>query len=164
MSHKFRGEKKSNHLRTAFLPNTTPVPNWFFDFILAEQMPHELRSVFLFLIRKTIGWNNASEEQTLNHIERGACVSRNVAVRAVQVFCDCWGLWKRIPGRGRHMSVFEVSEHAAWTKERVWERRNWVQTIYQSDMPTLEQLRARPCTAEVLAEGERLWKLSLREI
>jgi hypothetical protein len=150
---------KNNRLRRAHLPNTTPVPNWFFDFILANnEISHELRSVFLYLIRKTIGWNNQYERQTLDQIQRGATVSRNVALRAIQVFCDCWGLWKRTPGRGKLQTTFEVADPVAWDKDVLSERRNWVKMVYKSDTPTLEELRVCPCTRDVIEEGKRCWE------
>jgi hypothetical protein len=153
------GKRKTNRVRGVYLKNSSPVPNWFFDDVLADnEISHELRSVFLYLIRKTIGWSNQYERQTLDQIQSGAAVSRNLALRGIQIFCDCWGLWKRTPGRGKQPTTFEVADPFAWEKD-VWrERCNWVGMVYKSNTPTLEQLRERPCTREVIEEGKRRWE------
>jgi hypothetical protein len=67
---------KRKSLRTIYLPNSSPVPNWFFDSVLSDQkISHATRSVLLYLLRRTIGWDNAEEELSLSQIEHGAAVS-----------------------------------------------------------------------------------------
>jgi hypothetical protein len=156
---------KNNRIRGMFVPNSSPVPNWFYDDVLPDdKISHELRSVFLYLIRKTIGWSNQYERQTLDQIQRGATVSRNIALRGIQIFCDCWGLWKRTPGKGKQPTTFEVADRIAWEKDVWLERCKWIGMVYTSNTPTLEDLRECPCTLDVIAEGKRRWEASQQEM
>jgi len=107
--------------------------------------------VFLFLYRKTIGWNNAAEEKSLTQLMQGANVrSRNTAIHAVAVLRDCWGLWKKTRGvRGEHSSIFEPA--SITSVEQFRERSMQTSYIYNSVCPTLDQLRDLPPAAHLYA-------------
>jgi hypothetical protein len=141
--------KKRKSQRVIFLPNSSPTPNWFFDTVLSDSaVPHAARSVFLYLLRKTVGWDNKHEELSLTEIQYGAAVTRPTAIHAVRVICDCWGLFKKSRGRkGQHSSVFTIG---GLTEAEFTERYELVSDIYGTGFPTAKQLRENPCTFEML--------------
>jgi hypothetical protein len=140
-----------NYVRRQHLPNSSPVPNFFFDEILPDsQIPHGVRSVFMFLIRKTIGWNHEQVELALTQIENGAAVSRHVAHHAIQLLCDCWGFFRRTPGIGRLKSKYCIG---SLTKDSFADRIIWLECVYDTHVPTEKQLREMPCTPDVLQSG-----------
>lgn len=143
--------KQKRYLRTIFLPNSSPVPNWFFDEVLSDSsIPHATRSVLLFMLRKTVGWNNKIEELSLSEIERGAAVSRPSAIHAIRVICDCWGLFHKTRGRkGQYSSVFTIGD---LTEDGFMTRGFLVTDLYGTLFPTAAQLREKPCTNELLRE------------
>ena len=130
----------------------TPVPNWVFDEVLGDiYLADSVLKAFLFLYRKTIGWNNAAEEKSLTQIMQGAGIrSRHTAIHAVAVLCDCWGLWKKTRGvRGEHSSIFEPA--GVKSVDQFRERSTQTLYIYNSTCPTLDQLRDLPPTPHVYA-------------
>jgi hypothetical protein len=131
---------KKNSLRTIFLPNSSPVPNWFFDEVLqSTEIPHAARSVLLFLLRKTIGWDNRVEELSLVQIQEGAAVTRPTAIHALRVICDLWELFHRTRGRkGQHSSVYAVGD---MSREHFIDRCNLVSLVYETDFPSPAQLQ-----------------------
>jgi len=139
---------KRRGTRSILLPNSSPVPNWFLDDVLSDpEVPHALRSVLMFLLRKTVGWDRKSDEISLVQIEDGAGVSRKTAIHAVRVICECWGLFDKKRGYlGQHSSVYTVAgltaaefqEHYAATADK-----------YGTGCPKPEQLRAAQNSAEV---------------
>lgn len=141
--------KPKRSVRTIFLKNSSPVPNWFFDEVLADsQVPHATRSVLLFLLRKTVGWSNRVEDLSLSEIQRGASVSRHVAIHAVRVICECWGLFYKSRGaKGQHSSSFRIAD---LTADHFLDRSLLVYGIYGTIHPSPKQLRERPCTTELL--------------
>ncbi|MGH9682311.1 MAG: hypothetical protein ACRD4S_01700 [Candidatus Acidiferrales bacterium] len=141
--------KCKKYQRTIFLPNSSPVPNWFFDFVLAEQaIPHGMRSVFLFMLRKTIGWDHRVEEISLNQIQDGSAVTRHTAIHAIRVICDCWGLFHKTRGRkGQYSSVYTI---VGFSEEQFSERYFLVEDIYGTGCPTAKQLREKPCSKELI--------------
>lgn len=147
-------DAKRKSLRTLYLPNTSPVPNFVFDELLSNsEVPHAAIRVLLFMLRKTLGWSNRSEELSLSDIQGGASVSRPVAIHTVRVICECWGLFHKSRGRrGQHSSVFTIAD---LTLDAFNERAVLVEGIYGTLFPSPNQLRERPCTSDVLAE-ERL--------
>src|SRR5580704_16188516 len=150
------GASKKRYLRTIFLPNSSPIPNWWFVDILSEpEVPHAARSVCLFLFRKTIGWDRRVEELSLRDIQFGASVSRPVAIHCVRIICDCWGLFHKSRGyKGQHASRFTVGKLGA---EEFLDRRILIEGIYGTIFPSPKQLRERPCTVDVLrAEKTKL--------
>jgi hypothetical protein len=136
------GPKKQKYLRTIFIKNSTPIPNWFLDEVLCDpEVPHAARSVFLFLVRKTIGWDNRTEELSLEEIQYGAGVSRPIAIHALWVICDCWGLFEKTRGRkGQHSSVYAIGD---FTEDGFQDRYNLVSRIYGTGFPTPEQVKPR---------------------
>ena len=136
-------------VRTIFVKNSSPVPNWFFDEVLPDSnVPHATRSVLLFLLRKTVGWSNRVEDLSLSEIERGASVSRHVAIHAVRVICECWGLFRKSRGvKGQHSSSFRIAD---LTADHFLDRSLLVYGIYGTIHPSPKQLRERPCTPELL--------------
>jgi hypothetical protein len=102
------GQKRKS-LRAILLPSSSPVPNWFFDEVLSNsEVPHATRGVFLFMLRKTVGWNNEVEELSLTAIQYGSAVSRHPAIHAIRVICECWGLFKKSRGqKGQGLQCIE---------------------------------------------------------
>lgn len=141
---------KPKYLRTIYLPNSSPVPNFIFDEILSDSdVPHTAIRVLLFVLRKTVGWDNQHEELALRQIQEGAAVTRPTAIHAVRVICDCWGFFKKSRGRkGQHSSVFTVSDLSS---ELFNERAGLLYEAYGTIFPSPDQLRDRPCTPELLA-------------
>lgn len=144
--HEAKRTKRS--VRRNLLPNSTPVPNFVFDLVLSDpDVPHALRSVLLFLIRKTIGWDKRSDEISLIQIEEGANVSRKSAIYAVRVICDCWGLFHKTRGyKGQHSSVYTV---AGLTEAEFQERYCATAEKYETGCPKPEQLRRTSTSVEV---------------
>src|SRR5882724_7567216 len=137
-------------LQQQFLSGSTPIPNWFFGLILSnEQVTDSVSKTFLFLFRKTVGWNRRCEEQSLSQIMAGANLkSRHTAIHAVQILCDCWEIWKKTRGqKGKHSSIFEIAGIADETA--VNERMILTEYIYDKPCPILEDLRDLPPTAEL---------------
>src|SRR5580704_11457213 len=139
---------KKRYLRTIFLKNSSPVPNWVFDELLCDsEVPHAARSVLLFLLRKTVGWDNHEEELSLEDIQYGAGVSRPIAIHALWVICDCWGLFHKTRGRkGQHSSVYAIGD---LTEDAFLDRYDLVRRIYGTGFPTPEQVKPiKPKNAE----------------
>jgi hypothetical protein len=134
---------KRKYLRTLYLKNSSPVMNWVFDDLLEDPaVPHAARSVLLFLIRKTVGWDNREQELSLREIEYGASVSRPIAIHALWVFCDCWGLFIKKRGwKGQHSSVYEIGD---LSQDNYADRTQLILRIYDTTFPTPEQVRAYP--------------------
>jgi hypothetical protein len=143
--------RKRKSLRTILLPNSSPVPNWFFDEILSSpEVPHATRSVFLFMLRKTVGWDRASEELSLTQIQQGSATSRHTAIHAIRVIVECWGLFTKSRGvKGQCSSEYRI---AGLTEDEFLDRSILVSDIYGTMHPSPAQLRDKPCTAELLAK------------
>ena len=143
-------QRPKRHIRTLYLPNSSPVPNWFFDEVLSDKrVPHAARSVLLFMLRKTVGWDNRHEDLSLAEIQAGAAVTRPTAIHAVRVICDCWGLFKKTRGRkGQYCSTYTIGDPSA---EGFFDRYYLTSDIYGSGFPDAKQLRIKPCTQELLA-------------
>jgi hypothetical protein len=135
-------------LQQEFLPGSTPIPNWFFDELMPE-MPESVLRVFLYLFRKTIGWNNETEEKSLHQIMAdNKIASRHTAVYAVKILCDCWSFWRKTRGKkGQHSSIFAVD--GIRHQQQAWARVLLTESIYGSPCPTRKQLKERPPTQEV---------------
>ena len=144
------GQKRKS-LRTILLPNSSPVPNWFFDEVLSNsKVPHATRSVFLFMLRKTVGWDNSSEELSLTQIQFGSSTSRHTAIHAIRIICDCWGLFQKSRGtRGQCSSSYAIG---GLSEDEFTERIGLIEDIYGTGHPTAKQLRERPCTPKLLRE------------
>jgi hypothetical protein len=130
---------KKRYLRTIFLKNSSPVPNWVFDELLCDSdVPHAARSVLLYLLRQTVGWDNCEKELSLQDIQYGAGVSRPIAIHALWVICDCWGLFNKTRGRkGQHSSVYAIGD---LTEDAFLDRYDLVNGIYGTGFPTPEQV------------------------
>ena len=143
--------KKRGRTRNRYIKNSSPVPNWYFDDCLSDSdIPTYVHLVFFFLLRRTVGWDKLSELVSYEDIEYGTGASRDSVRHAVLLLCDCWGLFTFEPGRGRRKSKFTVN--GTWGRDEVLDRKNALYSHgpYKTDCPTLEQLRASPCTAEVI--------------
>jgi hypothetical protein len=138
---------KRKYLRTIFIKNSSPVANWIFDELLSDSdVPHAAIRVLLYLIRKTIGWDNREEELSLEQIQYGAGVSRPIAIHALWVICDCWGLFDKTRGRkGQHSSVYAIGN---FTEEGFTDRYDLVSRIYGTGFPTPEQAKPIPPKSE----------------
>jgi hypothetical protein len=157
--------KKRGRTRNCYIKNSSPVPNWYFDdFLPDSDIPAYVHLVFLFLLRRTIGWDKLSESVSYEDIEFGTGASRDSVRHAVLLLCDCWGLFTVEPGRGRRKSNFTVS--GTWGRDEVQDRKNalYLYGPYKSDCPTLEQLRAKPCTVEVIQNCFRMQNAERAEI
>ncbi len=130
-------------LQEEFLPSSTPVPNWFFDQLMPE-VPESVLRVFLYLFRKTIGWNNETEEKSLQQIMAdNKIASRHTAVYAVKILCECWSFWRKTRGKkGQHSSIFAVN--GIRDHDQAWARIVLTESIYGSYCPTRQQLRENP--------------------
>ena len=144
--HEAKPAKRS--VRRILLPNSTPCPNWIFDSLLSDpDVPHALRSVLLFLVRKTVGWDRRSDEISLDQIENGASVSRKTAIHAVRVICECWGLFHKTRGQlGQHSSIYTV---AGLSEAEFQERYCATADRYGTGCPKPEQLRRVGTSADV---------------
>jgi len=145
--------KSDYRMRFAKLRNGPQFQNWFFDEVAWDIfVADSVLKVFLFLYRKTIGWNNARGREISYPTNAGANVrSRNTAIHAVAVLCDCWGLWKKTRGvRGEHSSIFEPA--SITSVEQFRERSMQTSYIYNSVCPTLEPTE-RPSTSRPPVRG-----------
>lgn len=130
------------------------MPNWVFDELVPEKgVPASAIRVLLFMLRKTVGWDNRCEELSLTEIEYGAAVTRPTAIQAIRVICECWGLFHKSRGRkGQHSSVFTIADLSA---EGFSERSGLLYDLYGKYFPNAKQLRDRPCTSDLLAGARR---------
>jgi hypothetical protein len=148
----------------------TPVPNWVFDQMLGGAVSDPTIKVFLYLYRKTVGWNNRSESQSLTSIMNATNIrGRHTAVYAVQMLCGCLGLWQKIPGiRGSQNSVFKPT--GVLNPETFRNRACLTTWIYDNLCPTINDLRDLPPTEELytavasIVDSERDYKEKKRLI
>jgi len=112
-------------------------------------IPAYVHTVFLFLLRRTIGWDKKTEFVSYDDITNGTGRSREAVAHSVALLADCWGLFLFEPGRGKRKSIFTIN--GDWDKDIVLDRKMLLYEAYKSDCPTLEELRLKPCTPEVLA-------------
>jgi hypothetical protein len=146
-------EPKRKSLRTIYLPNSSPIPNWFLDSVVASSdVPSATIRVFLFMLRQTVGWDNSTKELSLTTIQNGSGVTRHTAIHAVRVLTDCWGCFTKQRGwKLQHSSIYKIGI----LSEQEFEDRFWLcDTIYGTPHPTPAQLREKPCTPELLAVQE----------
>jgi hypothetical protein len=94
--------------RTKLIPNSTPVPNFFFDDLLPV-LPETTFRVLMFLWRKTIGWNKEKDFVSLSQIQRGTGVCRRHAVAGTRLLEAC-GLFSRSKSGLRGTICFAVSD------------------------------------------------------
>lgn len=135
-------KRRKKYLRTVFLPNSTPVPNWVFDELVPDkEVPDALIRVLIFLIRKTVGWNNRAEELSLTEIQHGAAITRPTAIHAIRVICDCWNLFEKTRGRkGQHSSVYAVTpDHLS--AEHFGNRLILMWDVFDKTFPSAAELR-----------------------
>jgi len=139
-------------LQQEFLPGSTPVPNWIFDELMPE-IPESVLRVFLYLFRKTVGWNNETEEKSLQQIMAdNKIASRHTAVYAVKILCECWRFWAKTRGKkGQHSSIFAVE--GIRNHDQAWARILLTESIYGSLCPTRKQLREKPPTLELYRDA-----------
>jgi hypothetical protein len=140
--------KRSNSgitLQQRFLPGSTPIPNWVIDEIMGDMSETVLR-VFLYLFRKTVGWNNPTEEKSLNQIMNDCNLkNRNSVVHAVKILCNCWQLWKKTRGKkGQHSSIFAIAGIS--DSDAAHARMTLTYEIYGTDLPTQQQVKDKPPT------------------
>jgi hypothetical protein len=147
--------KKRGRVRKLYVKNSSPIPNWYLDEMIANSdIPSYVHAVFLFLLRRTIGWDKKSEKVDLSDIECGACVSRKSAVHAVRLLCDCWGIFTVERGKGRAKSTFTIGD---WERDTVGERMTCVGWVYDTQAPSQRQLQLVPCTPATIERGRKLW-------
>jgi hypothetical protein len=120
-------------IRDALLPESTPVPNFFFDKIM-PRVPHAEFKVLLFIWRKTVGWQKDRDFVSLTQIERGAGVCRDVAISGTRL-CEKLGLCAK-RGRSGYRGTSEYEVSPALDKQYVINRlEELVATDDQSDSP-----------------------------
>jgi hypothetical protein len=141
---------KRKSLRTLYLPNSSPVPNWVFDTVVPNpDIPSATIRVLLFLLRQTVGWSNQTKELSLTTIQNGAGVTRHTAIHSIRVLTDCWGCFEKERGwKLQGSSVYKVS---ALKEEDFDERAYLCCKIYGTEHPSPAQLKQKPCTPELLA-------------
>lgn len=148
--------KMSDEFRKQYVQNTFPAPNWIVDLLLAEHtVPLQVIIVLIYLIRKTIGWRNEHEFLTKEQICAETGVGHDHVIYAVRLICDCWGLFKRIPGRGKRPTEYIVNGPEAWTLEAFEQRRLYLDFVYDTNTPSPEQLEQTPCTPKIIALGKQ---------
>jgi hypothetical protein len=79
--------ESGKQLRLKVLPNSTPVPNWFFDNVLSLPGLRDAEKwTFLVAWRKTIGWQKTADFISISQIQKGARTRRQYAVEAGQLW------------------------------------------------------------------------------
>jgi hypothetical protein len=147
--------RKRGRVRKLYVKNSSPIPNWYLDDVVSiNEVPNYVHAVFLYLLRRTIGWDKKSEKINFDDIEGGTSVSRPSIVHALQLLCDCWGIFTVERGKGRAKSVFTIGD---WDRETVLDRMICVNWVYETIAPTARQLQIVPCTPEVISRGKELW-------
>lgn len=142
--------QRRGRVRNIYIKNSSPIPNWYFDSFLSDySIPSYVHGVFLYVLRRTIGWDKKSEFISYDDIENGASTSRHSVQHAVMLLCDCWGLFKFESGKGKRKSKFTVNGN--WERDVVEDRKGMLECYGPySECPTLEELRMKPCTPEVI--------------
>jgi hypothetical protein len=92
-------------IRESLLPESTPVPNRLFA-ILHLLTPSEVL-VFLFIWRKTVGWQKSSDYISLSQIQKATGVGRRQALAASKLFANA-GFYKRSRDGARGMALIEL--------------------------------------------------------
>ena len=141
--------RKRGRVRAHYIRNSSPVPNWFFDFLLDDKdVPGYVHLVFLYLLRRTIGWDKKSEFISYDDISYGTGrLSRDAVTHAVALLTSCWGVFEVEPGAGRRKSKFTVGN---LDMDTVLDRKMILRHFYNTDCPMLAQLRESPCTPDIL--------------
>jgi len=136
----------------------TPIPNWFFDTVLADNsIPDSVSRVLQLLFRRTVGFDQPTVELSLETIKADAGVSRESAVYAIKVICDCWQLFSKVRGqKGYHSSRFTILGHddedfATMFRDTFDAQKELMAWIYHQTCPTRNQLADNPPTREMLA-------------
>ena len=130
-----RTRRTAPNVRAALLPNSTPVPNFFFDTVMPH-VPHASFKVLLFIWRKTIGWQKESDLVSLSQIQRGAGVCRDVAIAAAQFWVRI-GLCRKKRGAG-YRGVNEYTVIPDFDKEEATKMIGaLVDQHDQSDVPSI---------------------------
>ena len=156
--------KDRNKVRREFMPNTSPVPNFIFDTILQDtDFPESTLRVFLFLLRKTIGWNKTSDLQSLEDIANGTSLAVMTVRHGIAILCDCFGFFTVEKGTGHRKSKFTICKENL-TQEHYDERINILMYLYEHDIPTAKELKETPCTPALLALGRDASDLLSRQI
>jgi hypothetical protein len=140
----------------------TPIPNFFFDKILADEtIPDSVSRVLQLLFRLTVGFNQPTVEISLDALKKDAGVSRERAVYAIKVICECWQLFTKVRGqKGYHSSQFTILGHddedfADMFRDTFDAQKELMVWTYGRSCPTREQLVARPPTSEMLSSEEK---------
>jgi hypothetical protein len=94
-------------IRRDLLPESTPVPNFFFDKLM-PLFPHAQFKVLLFLWRKTVGWQKERDILSLSQIERGAGVCRDVAISGVRLLQELGLFTKNSTSHYRGSNEFKI--------------------------------------------------------
>lgn len=154
--------KQKNAVRSQYLPNSSPVPNWLFDEALRnEDFPDAVLRLLLYLLRRTIGWDKLTEKCTRRQIMNGTGIRGNRTIDyAATVICDCLGIFNRIRGKGRRPTTFTISDLSL---ENYIERTNLLFWIYERDLPTMKQLKQKSCTPELLAQAQQEEQMSQQQ-
>jgi hypothetical protein len=87
--------ESGKQLRAQLLPNSTPVPNWFFDKVLTLPGLRDAdKWTFLFVWRKTVGWQKTADFVAVSQIQKGARIRRQYAAEAGQLW-EAAGVFQR---------------------------------------------------------------------
>lgn len=107
MKSNTRRDRKSN-IRTQLLPESTPVPNFFWEIMAHKGIPKSYFPVLLVLWRQTVGWQKESDLISLTQIQRKARIGRRHAVEASR-FWEQAGLFTREKNGYRGTIRFHVN-------------------------------------------------------
>jgi hypothetical protein len=87
--------ESGKQLRAQLLPNSTPVPNWFFDKVLTLAGLRDAEKwTFLVVWRKTVGWQKTADFVSVSQIQKGARTRREYAAEAGQLW-EAAGVFQR---------------------------------------------------------------------
>lgn len=141
--------KKRGRVRAHYVKNSSPVPNWFFDCLLDDKdISAYVHLVFLYLLRRTIGWDKKSEFISYDDISYGTgMLSRDAVTHAVALLTSCWGVFEVEPELGRRKSKFTIG---SLEMDAVLDRKMILRHFSNTDCPALAQLRENPCTSQIL--------------
>jgi len=144
---------KKGKTRNLYIKNSSPVPNWYLDSFLEDpDIPNYVHVVFLFLLRRTIGWDKLFEMVSYDDITNGTGETKRTHIQhAIFLLCDWWGLFSLEPGKGKRKSRFTVED---WSnRDTVLDRKlTMLFSDYDSGFPSVEEFRAIKNPKEIVQE------------
>jgi|ERR1700682_5426270 len=144
---------KKGKTRNLYIKNSSPVPNWYLDSFLEDpDIPNYVHVAFLFLLRRTIGWDKLSEMVSYDDIKNGAGITKRTHIQhAIFLLCDWWGLFSFEPGKGKRKSTFTVED---WSDGNAVLDRKCAMLFsdFESGFPSLEEFPAVSNPKQIVQE------------